>query len=586
MWTKSLPERPNLGHLKYQARDLLAAASAGDPSAVQRLIDHHPGFAHLTLAQASARPIKLADAQLLIAREYGFASWPKLKDEVEGNSREPYTRILDPNFEYNQERATAIFTQLADGLPSVIAQVKRCHPAYANASPAEIKKAKLTEDDARLIYARDHGFSDWHAMTARLEAVNKGEVEEPFLTAFQAIKSGDSKRLKSLIEKDPSLVRARGTNDNTLLNLAVGVKQTAAAKVLIEAGADVTLANNRGWTPLHAAGYGNQAELVEPLIRAGADVEAYSRGDGGTPLAMALFWGHREAADALARHGVVPANLRMAAGVGRLDLVQSFFEKDGKLTPEAGKHRGFYRPHGGFPVWKRSNKPKEILDEAFTYACRSGRIEVLGYLIKMGADIDGDPYRGTGLTWAAATGKLDTVRWLLDHGARINRRGSFGGPGHGQAITALHIAGQSGQMEAVKLLIERGADMSIRDQLYGGSPIGWTDHGGHAEIRDFLGNYCMLEDATFFGYTDRVKALLDENPRSVNGRKVHGAPLLRAVTGDQPEIVELLIERGADKNATDAQGKTALTIALALGHNQVAEVLRRHGASETQGDKK
>src|SRR5579862_9371186 len=186
MSTKELPARPNLGHLKYQARDLLAAANAGDPSAVQRFIDHHPEFARLSPGQAGARTIKLVDAQLVIAREYGFASWPKLKDAVEGNGREPYTRILDPNFEYNQERATAIFTQLADGLPFVIAQVKRCHPAYAGASVAEIKKAKLTEDDARLIYARDHGFSDWHAMTARLEVLNKGEAEEPFLTAFQA----------------------------------------------------------------------------------------------------------------------------------------------------------------------------------------------------------------------------------------------------------------------------------------------------------------------------------------------------------------------------------------------------------------
>ena len=185
MSTKELPTRPNLGHLKYQARDLFDAASAGDTQAIQRLIDHHPKFTRMSASEARERAIKLADAQLVVAREYGFTSWPKLKDSIAGNGHEPHTRILDPNFEYNQERATAIFTQLADGLPFVIAQVKRCHPDYANASVSEIKKAKLTEDDARLIYARDHGFSDWHAMTARLEALNKGEAEEPFLTAYR-----------------------------------------------------------------------------------------------------------------------------------------------------------------------------------------------------------------------------------------------------------------------------------------------------------------------------------------------------------------------------------------------------------------
>lgn len=578
--TKHLPVQASLAHLKYQARDLAKAATAGDPDALQRLIDHQPDFAGLTPAEAAARPIKLSDAQLVVAREYGYASWPKLKNAVRPTERNGYTRIINPDFAHNEERAHALLEQHKDALPFVLEQIKRCHPSYAGASASEIKAATLTDDDARLIYARDHGFDNWHALTAHLEALRNGQAEEPFAAAFEAIKAGDLDRLKELLATHPELISARGTNDNTLLNLAVGNRQPEASKILIEAGADADLPNNRGWSPLHAAGYGNWPELVEPLIRAGAKIDRFARGDGGTPLVMALFWGHREAAEELARFGIEPANLRAAAGVGRLDLVQSFFEPDGTLKQSAGEHRGFYRVHSGFPYWKPSNSRQEILDEAFTYACRSGRTQVLGFLLEMGADIDGDPYRGTGLIWAAAKGRLEAINWLLDHGAKIDHRGTFGGPDHGKGVTALHMAAGSGQLDAVKLLIEHGADATLRDELHGGPPIGWADFFGYPETRDYLGQSASIEDAAFFGYIDRVKRLLSEDPGLVNGAKREGAgsPLLRAVRGNHPEIVRLLLDHGADTEKTDSEGKTALDVALAEGYNDIAEILRRHAS--------
>src|SRR5688500_8657262 len=69
----TLPDRPNLDQLRHQARDLLRAAGRGAPDAVQRL-------------EAAARGITLAAAQLVIAREHGFASLERLKAEVERRS--------------------------------------------------------------------------------------------------------------------------------------------------------------------------------------------------------------------------------------------------------------------------------------------------------------------------------------------------------------------------------------------------------------------------------------------------------------------------------------------------------------------
>src|SRR5262245_22034123 len=82
---KSLPYSPSLDHLKYQARDLHQAHNAGSTEALTRLRQFHPKFADADIAAAKPRATKfsLADAQLVIAREYGFPNWPKLKQFIQ-----------------------------------------------------------------------------------------------------------------------------------------------------------------------------------------------------------------------------------------------------------------------------------------------------------------------------------------------------------------------------------------------------------------------------------------------------------------------------------------------------------------------
>ena len=71
-----LPANPSLDHLRRQARDLLRAARVGDTTAAGRI-------------RAVADALTLASAQLAVAREYGFASWTRLRDEVTAPHREP-----------------------------------------------------------------------------------------------------------------------------------------------------------------------------------------------------------------------------------------------------------------------------------------------------------------------------------------------------------------------------------------------------------------------------------------------------------------------------------------------------------------
>ena len=107
-------------------------------------------------------------------------------------------------------------------------------------------------------------------------------------------------------------------------------------------------------------------DLAWMLLAAGAPAHASARGDGGTPLVVALFWGHPVPPDLVAEVGLAPGNLRVAAGLGLTDLIA---ELDG--TPAAGAGRGFYRPHGGFPAWRPSDDPAEVRDEAVAWAARS-----------------------------------------------------------------------------------------------------------------------------------------------------------------------------------------------------------------------
>lgn len=71
-------------------------------------------------------------------------------------------------------------------------------------------------------------------------------------------------------------------------------------------------------------------------------------------------------------------------------------------------------------------------------------------------------------------------------GADPNQRGTFGGPSHGQGVTAIQLAAQSGQRDAVVALLGAGADPLITDDLHGGTALGWARVGGHEELADIL----------------------------------------------------------------------------------------------------
>jgi ankyrin repeat protein len=480
----NLPASPDLGQQRKRAKDLLKAVHAGDTAAIQRLRYSHPRLANA--ADADIRAARLHDAQWVIAREYGFASWLKLKahiDEITGVQRMPY-RAFETNLQYYRDRAGGLLSVSSTGGRNALRLFREFHPAFGQASDDEIAAAGLNQEAAELVLAREHGFRTWDDLVAHVETLKTDPGVEPFRVAIDAIEGGDPARLSGLIAKHPSLVHARGTNGNRLLHFSVNHTDTALTDVLLAAGADPDAANDKGATPLIQAAYRGHVTIIEQLLAEGASVGAEAYGDGGTPLAFALFWGHAEAAERLAEVMIVPHNLRIAAGLGCIDLMAVFFDTDGKLKPEAGHHREFHRPHSGFPPWRPSDDPQQILDEALTYAARSNRVEAMDYLHARSADLDAEPYNGTALACAVLNGRMDAITWLLDHGADINKRCGYGGA---KRATPLHFAAAwGGQPRAAELLVARGADLDAMEDSYQATPADWAGHFGHKDIEAFL----------------------------------------------------------------------------------------------------
>lgn len=213
---------------------------------------------------------------------------------------------------------------------------------------------------------------------------------------------------------------------------------------------DTTLVNAKGAydkTPLHWAAEKNYRELAELLINSGARIDAEVSW-GMTPLAWAANMGSRDVADVLLAHGARPQlNMWCAAGLGMLDVVQSFWESPNTLKSGAGQMRSRDLGNG---KWDKAPPPKnykDLVSEAFYIAARNGHVDV--------------------------------AKFLLEKGADINYRGFFGAPG-------LHWAALHGHKTMVEFLLEHGADANIRDQKFNATALGWANEGKQEEIAELL----------------------------------------------------------------------------------------------------
>jgi ankyrin repeat protein len=312
---------------------------------------------------------------------------------------------------------------------------------------------------------------------------------DAFKLAVRTARAGDVVALEQILRDEPSVLEARDSEGHTLLGLACKAatgdvalppaagtpQQHAAVDAILAAGADPSAAAANGWAPLHTAATTGNVDLIRRLLAAGAKREGQLLGTrGGSPLALALFYAQARNVELLAEPPV-PDNLRTAAALNR--SIQRFVDGE-LLVPQAADGTDFYRPSVGFPVWNRTNSRQELLDEALSWAARNDACEAMAELVRLGADVNSNAYRGTPLLWAIYADRVAAATWLLDRGADPNLRHDFGGQDHGVAAVAMHLAAQFACLKCLRLLLDRGADPTIEDAAYKATPLGWAEHHG------------------------------------------------------------------------------------------------------------
>jgi hypothetical protein len=316
MPVKRLPAKPNLDHLKHQAKDLLKAHAAGVQAAAQRLREFHPNLLHSTDPAIFAAELKLSDALLAIARERGFPSWAKLKAHVAKPTRSNQLRLP-----HHERIENTVFRRAVDLLDAGDANGLR---AYLALNP-NLSREHVVFDGGN--YFRNPTLLEFVAenpVRHRTLPPNIVEIAGIILDAgaeqaaldetLMLVSTGSVPRECRVQLPLIHLLCDRGANPNVALQAAVLLDEMEAARELIACGAKVTLpvaaglglkidftrllpnstAEDRHLALTVAADYGH-LEIVRQLLDLGEDPNRYNPVGGHshtTPLHQAAWRGY------------------------------------------------------------------------------------------------------------------------------------------------------------------------------------------------------------------------------------------------------------------------------------------------------
>jgi ankyrin repeat protein len=496
MPVRPLSEDPSLENLKKRAKKLRDAVRAGDAESLARVREFHP---RATEALAALAGFSLSDAQLVAARAYGFASWPKLKQHLAVVERFVWDPPTDP-------------AEDADAAPLVDAFVRLACVSYG----------------------------EWHP--SRAERARRLLAEHPEIAGsdlYAAATAGDVVAARALLARDPALAKAKGG--------ALGWEP------LLYACYSRLDSEDPGHSTL---------EVARLLVAAGADPNAGFLWRGNVPPFTALTGAFGEGEDGTNQpphqHRDELARLLLDAGAdpndGQTLYNRHFREDDGHLqllfSYGLGQDRGgpWFRRLGD-----RLMSPGKMLVEELWAAARKNFPERVRLLVEHGTEVDAPGFRNgrTPYEEALLAGNREIADHLLQNGARkveLDSKEAFAaacvagqsdearahlkrdpkllealGP-HGrielvrkavearrpEAVrlmadlgfelstltrnTPLHDAAWAGDLDMVKLLIELGADPNLRDRSYNATPLGWAEHNGQREVAEYLLALPVIEE--------------------------------------------------------------------------------------------
>jgi ankyrin repeat protein len=366
----------------------------------------------------------------------------------------------------------------------------------------ESPQAKLAE--AQFALAGEYGFSSWRALKAHVDSLTvEGRL-------FEAARSGDVAGIATLLDTHPEHLHARTRPyGHTLLHVAAENGHLAAVDLLLDRGLDVNERDSGDNSyPMHWAAAEGHLEVVRRLADAGGDVVGKGDDHELEVIGWATCWQqrpdelHRAIADLLLERGA-RHTIFSAIALDDADEVRRLVADDPSVLTKPMSHNESFQLPLHFAVRKSRPAIVALLLElgadpratdgegvsAAVYAADPGvDREVIYTLVRHGGfDLFGAPVLGDhqaaaellgadaggALHLLAKRGDVEAVRWLLDRGADPNARWS-----HWDAkVTPLHLAAAQGHVDVVRLLLDAGADASIRDSKHHGDAKGWAEHG-------------------------------------------------------------------------------------------------------------
>ena len=624
-----LPARPSLEQLRKQAKHLLREFRAGDASASTRV------RAVLPRMIDGASALALADAQFVLAREYGFQSWAALVHHVERLAPSNAAPAHRPPIRPLELRSTRVIT-LPDGDS---APADTVWSMYLAAHAGDL-------DQVKALVARHSGLTRHeHNYTPPLHfAVREGHAR---LVRFLVERTGIDPSYRSYPFQDTLLTIAedRGHSAVTavlrehlgsrfalkdgltaILEAAqngdiAGVEQELARDPSLAAGS-----NDIGMTPLHAAANNGHLPVVRALLDAGAPVDAIM-GDGYRPVHSALMPRGRSRPAPEASHAVADALIAHGA---RYTIVVALLRGDRQFAIDALARDA-----------SLANFEDTCHRRPISIAADQADLEMVRLLLQHGADPnlpeEGAP-RGHALWTAVYDRRREMARVLVEHGADPNAIVESSGTPIGHArkdpelLALLRAHGgrdEPSDRERLEQLITdgdvAGADrwLTAHPTLVSDDAAFWTEGllagpanaGDHAMLEMLIRHGARVPTVTkwgrfyYFKHTDTAAFLLQHgmNPNHMNWHYTtllhhvasdgdipkarllldHGAtidavdeeyrstPLGMAARWGRKDMVGFLLERGADLNIAGDPWATPLAWARTKGHRDVESVLNR-----------
>jgi hypothetical protein len=388
----------------------------------------------------------------------------------------------NPNLDHLKYQAKDLLKEHAVRSPEAAQQLREFHPRFLKASDAQIFAAPLRLSDAQLAIAREHGFASWTRLKAhvekpmlakRLNLPHHERIDDAiFRRAVELLDAGDVAGLRAHLIQHRNLVHQHVTFEGgnyfrnpTLLEFVaenpvrhgtMPAKIVEIAKVILDADAEPSARNEALMlisTGSVARESGKQDSLIDLLCDYGADPN--------TAIRATVLHGELGAANALLKRGA-HIDLPVAAGLGRIEDVRRLLAGSNARSNLVGLNL------------TESNSARSSNDSKSSSESGSNTED-----------------RHLALALASQYGHVEIVRVLLDAGEDPNRYNPIGGHSHS---TPLHQAA-AGHEDVVRLLVERGARLDLKDILWHATPADWAKHEGKTEIEAYLRSKMESEKA-------------------------------------------------------------------------------------------